>query len=58
MLAVIAVTAVGFITDRAERALSIEANRLMGGDAVVRGDKPQEVTYEFYGRNWCRCDER
>ncbi|MEO6138630.1 MAG: FtsX-like permease family protein [Luteimonas sp.] len=40
MLAVIAVTAVGFITDRAERALSIEANRLMGGDAVVRGDKP------------------
>ncbi len=40
MLAVIAVTAVGFITDRAERALAIEANRLMGGDAVVRGDKP------------------
>jgi putative ABC transport system permease protein len=40
MLAVIAVTAVGLITDRAERALAIEANRLMGGDAVVRGDKP------------------
>jgi putative ABC transport system permease protein len=40
MLAVVAVTAVGFITDRAERALAIEANRLMGGDAVLRGDKP------------------
>ncbi|HVR82201.1 MAG TPA: FtsX-like permease family protein [Luteimonas sp.] len=40
MLAVIAVTAVGFVTDRAERALAIEANRLMGGDAVVRGDAP------------------
>ncbi|MDB6163471.1 MAG: permease [Xanthomonadaceae bacterium] len=40
MLAVIAVTAVGFITDRANRALLIEANRLMGGDAVLRADKP------------------
>ena len=39
-LAVFAVTAVGFVTDRAERALAIEANRLMGGDAVVRGDAP------------------
>jgi putative ABC transport system permease protein len=40
VLAVIAVTAVGFVTDRAERALAIEANRLLGGDAVVRGDAP------------------
>jgi putative ABC transport system permease protein len=39
-LAVFAVTAVGFVTDRAGRALAIEANRLMGGDAVVRGDAP------------------
>ena len=36
VLAVLAVTAVGFVTDRAERALAIEANRLLGGDAVVR----------------------
>jgi putative ABC transport system permease protein len=42
ILAVIAVTAVGFVTDRAERALAIEANRLLGGDAVVRGDAPIE----------------
>lgn len=40
VLAVVAVTAVGFVTDRAERALLIEANRLLGGDAVVRGDAP------------------
>lgn len=40
VLAVIAVTAVGFVTDRAERALVLEANRLLGGDAVVRGDAP------------------
>jgi len=40
VLAVIAVTAVGFVTDRASRALSIEANRLLGGDAVVRADAP------------------
>ena len=40
VLAVLAVTAVGFVTDRAGRALAIEANRLLGGDAVVRGDAP------------------
>ena len=43
-LAVFSVTAVGFVTDRADRALIIEANRLMGGDAVVRGDAPIEGT--------------
>ena len=42
VLAVVAVTAVGFITDRANRALTIEANRLLGGDAVVRADAPIE----------------
>ncbi len=40
VLAVVAVTSVGFVTDRAERALAIEANRLLGGDVVVRGDAP------------------
>ena len=39
VLAVLAVTSVGFITDRAERALAMEANRLLGGDAVVRADE-------------------
>ena len=40
VLAVVAVTAVGFVTDRAGRALAMEANRLLGGDALVRGDAP------------------
>jgi putative ABC transport system permease protein len=40
VLAVVAVTSVGFVTDRAERALAIEANRLLGGDAVVQADAP------------------
>lgn len=40
VLAVVAVTSVGFVTDRAGRALAIEANRLLGGDAVLRGDAP------------------
>ena len=40
VLAVLAVTAVGFVTDRAERALTLQANQLLGGDAVVRGDAP------------------
>ena len=42
VLAVLAVTAVGFVTDRANRALALEANRLLGGDAVVRSDSPIE----------------
>ncbi|PIV33325.1 MAG: permease [Lysobacterales bacterium CG02_land_8_20_14_3_00_62_12] len=38
LLAVTVVTAVGFITDRAERALALQANRLLGGDAALRAD--------------------
>ena len=37
VLAVLAVTAVGFVTDRANRALALEANRLLGGAARPRG---------------------
>ena len=40
VLAVVAVTSVGFVTDRAQRALALEANRLLGGDAVLRADSP------------------
>lgn len=40
VLAVMAVTSVGFVTDRAERALALEANRLLGGDSVLRADEP------------------
>jgi putative ABC transport system permease protein len=40
VLAVMAVGSVGFLTDRAERALALEANKLLGGDAVLRADAP------------------
>jgi putative ABC transport system permease protein len=40
ILAVTAVTAVGLLADRAERALAQEANRLLGGDVVLRADQP------------------
>ncbi len=40
VLAVVAVTSVGFVTERAARGLALEANRLLGGDAVLRSDKP------------------
>ena len=40
VLAVMAVSSVGFVTDRAERALALESNRLLGGDAVLRADGP------------------
>ncbi len=40
MLAVMAVTAVGMLTERAEYGLRQEANRLLGGDAALRADTP------------------
>ena len=53
LLAVFAVTAIGFVTDRAERALALEANRLLGGDAVVRverepGDLDGDADFEAF----------
>lgn len=44
VLAVVAVTAVGFVTDRTERALLIQANRLLGGDALLRSDTPIDAS--------------
>lgn len=43
-LAVMAVTAVGFVTERAEKALALEANRLLGGDVMLRADEPIGAT--------------
>lgn len=40
ILAVTAVTSVDAITDRAGRALDLQANALLGGDAVLRSDRP------------------
>ncbi len=51
-LAVMAVTAVSFVTERAERALALEANRLLGGDVVLRsdtaiGDVPRKLAHDI-----------
>lgn len=45
VLAVAAVTAVGLLTDRAQRALMQESNRLLGGDAVLRADQPVAASW-------------
>ncbi|MGH8107080.1 MAG: ABC transporter permease, partial [Arenimonas sp.] len=44
VLAVMAVTAVGLITDRAKSGLQQEANRLLGGDAALRADTPIDAS--------------
>jgi putative ABC transport system permease protein len=40
LLAVAALTAVGFFADRLNRGLERDARQLMGGDAIVGSDKP------------------
>jgi putative ABC transport system permease protein len=40
MLAVAALTAVGFFADRIERGLARDARQMLGGDAIVSSDKP------------------
>ena len=40
MLAVAALTAVGFFADRLSNGLERNARQLLGGDAVVRSDRP------------------
>ena len=40
MLAVAALTAVGFFADRLDRGLARDARQLLGGDAVVAADRP------------------
>lgn len=40
MLAVAALTGVGFLADRVERAVSLEAHQLLGGDLLLSADHP------------------
>src|SRR4051794_5055916 len=40
LLAVAALTAVGFFADRLQAGLARDARQLMGGDAIVSSDKP------------------
>lgn len=40
MLAVAALTSVGFLTDRVEQALKLESHQLLGGDLLLTADHP------------------
>lgn len=40
LVSVIAVTSVGFFTDRADRAMNTQAIQLMGGDLVIQSTRP------------------
>lgn len=40
MLAVAAMTSVGFLTDRVEQALRLQSHQLLGGDLLLRADHP------------------
>lgn len=45
VLAVAALTSVGFLTDRVERALKLEAHQLLGGDLLLTADHPWAANY-------------
>ena len=40
VLAVAALTSVGFLTDRVEQALRLESHQLLGGDLLLTADHP------------------
>ena len=46
VIAVASVTTVGFFTDRVQRALSDEANQLLGADLVLASDHPIQHDFE------------
>jgi putative ABC transport system permease protein len=50
MLAVAALTAVGFFADRLNSGLARDARQMLGGDAVVASDQPPPVTWAEQAR--------
>jgi len=47
LVSVVAVTSVGFFTDRADRAMSMQASQLLGGDLVITSTRP--INPDFLG---------
>lgn len=45
LVAVVAVTSVGFFTDRADRAMNAQATQLLGGDMVIVSTRPISESY-------------
>ena len=50
MLAVAALTAVGFFADRLNHGLARDARQMLGGDAIVASDQPLPPTFEARAR--------
>jgi len=50
LVSVIAISAVGFFTDRADKAMSSEASQLMGGDLVLSSSRPIDPTYVAHAK--------
>ncbi len=48
LVSVVAVTSVGFFTDRADRAMSMQASQLLGGDLVITSTRP--INPEYLGK--------
>ncbi|MFT3820226.1 MAG: FtsX-like permease family protein [Rubrivivax sp.] len=51
MLAVAALTAVGFFADRLNAGLARDARQLLGGDAVISADKPMPPEFQAQARS-------
>ena len=45
LVSVIAITSVGFFTDRADKAMNQQATQLMGGDLIISSSRPLEKSY-------------
>ncbi len=45
VIAIASLTSVGFLTDRVGRGLDREANQLLGGDLLLRGDQPWDARF-------------
>ncbi|HRP96172.1 MAG TPA: ABC transporter permease, partial [Rhodocyclaceae bacterium] len=50
VLAVASLTSVGFLADRVARGLDREANQLLGGDLLLRADRPWARTFHDEAR--------
>lgn len=51
LVSVVAVTSVGFFTDRADRAMSTQATQLMGGDLVIQSTRPINEIFTVEAEN-------
>ena len=51
LVSVIAITSVGFFTDRADKAMSQQARQLMGGDLIISSSRPIDKNYLSHAKS-------